>query len=99
MARILSRIRVPEFDAEQTAQAALVSIRAIALIPQAFEMNDEWNEKLRCLKCGKTGMASLCQSDGDDLPAVQTIPDGFKVVDTRFGPVFYCGDCNVEVAP
>jgi hypothetical protein len=62
-------------------------------------MNDEWNEKLRCLRCGKTGMASLSQDEAHEVPAVQAIADGFKVVDSGFGPAFYCGDCDIEVAP
>jgi hypothetical protein len=62
-------------------------------------VNDDWNEELRCLKCGKTGMAALSQRAGDDMPTVQAVPVGFKVVDTGVGPAFYCGDCDVEVAP
>lgn len=61
-------------------------------------MIDEWNEKLRCMKCGKSGMARLAQQD-DDVPVVQAIADGFKVVDTSFGPAFHCKECDVEVAP
>jgi hypothetical protein len=61
-------------------------------------MDNEWNEKLRCPKCRKTGIASLVL-EGDAMIIVQAIPDGFKVVDTRFGPTFHCGDCDVEVAP
>jgi hypothetical protein len=60
-------------------------------------MNDDWNEELRCLKCGKTGMAGLSQ--GDDMPIVQAVPAGFKVVDTGVGPSFHCSDCEREVAP
>ena len=62
-------------------------------------MSDEWNEKLRCPKCGKTGMAGLSQRKDDDPPSVQCVPEGFKVADNRFVPVFYCEDCNVEVMP
>jgi hypothetical protein len=61
-------------------------------------MTDEWNETLRCFKCGKTGIASLSQ-DGDSAPVARVVPDGFKVAGFRFVPVFYCKDCNVEVAP
>jgi hypothetical protein len=60
---------------------------------------EEWNEKLRCPNCGKTGMASLAQGNDDDEPSVQSVPDGFKAVDTRFGPAFYCENCDVEVDP
>jgi hypothetical protein len=62
-------------------------------------MKDEWNETLRCSICGKTGMASLCQDEGADTPTVQRAPDGFKVVDTRYGPNFRCDACDVAVDP
>jgi hypothetical protein len=32
---------------------------------------DDWKEKLRCPKCRKTAMASLCQAEGDDTPTVE----------------------------
>jgi hypothetical protein len=59
---------------------------------------DEWNERLRCPKCGKKGMASLSQSDAD-IPTVHSVSDGFKLVQTRFGPNFQCATCKVEVVP
>jgi hypothetical protein len=60
---------------------------------------DEWNEKLQCPKCGKTGMASLSQGDNDDVPTVQGVPDGFKALTTLYGPDFHCATCNVAVMP
>ena len=60
---------------------------------------DDWNEKLRCPKCGKTGMASLSQSDDADIPTVHIVPDGFKVVAALYGPDFHCETCNVAVVP
>jgi hypothetical protein len=60
---------------------------------------DEWNEKLRCPNCSKTGMASLSQSEGERTPTVQSVPEGFKVVHTRYGPHFHCGTCDVAVDP
>ena len=62
-------------------------------------MIDQWNEQLRCPYCGKQGMASLKQAEGDLTPTVLTIPDGFKVAQTEFGPDFHCGDCNAPAAP
>jgi hypothetical protein len=59
---------------------------------------DDWKEELRCPKCGKTGMASLSQDD-DSIPTVKSIPDGFKVVATQYGPDFQCTMCNVAVVP
>jgi hypothetical protein len=43
-------------------------------------------------------MASLSQR-GDGLPSIQSLPEGFKVLDAEFGPGFYCGSCNVEAVP
>jgi hypothetical protein len=62
-------------------------------------MIDEWNERLQCPNCGKTGMASLSQKEGIDIPTVQSVPDGFKIVATSYGPNFHCGTCNVAVVP
>jgi hypothetical protein len=58
---------------------------------------DDWNEKLRCPRCRKTGMASLSQAAGDDTPTVVFLPDGFTVVKTAYGPDFHCGTCGVAV--
>jgi hypothetical protein len=44
-------------------------------------------------------MASLSQSDDGDMPAVHSVPDGFKVVATLHGPDFHCRACNVAVLP
>ena len=64
-----------------------------------FVMRDEWNETLRCPKCGKIGMASLSQDDGDDMSIIQRVPDGFKAVNTPHGPDFLCATCDVAVKP
>jgi hypothetical protein len=61
-------------------------------------MTDEWNENLRCPKCGKAGVASLAQV-GDSIPTVRSVPDGFKVVADKYGPDFQCTTCNVAVVP
>jgi hypothetical protein len=60
---------------------------------------DEWDEKLRCPSCGKTGTARLSQANGDNMPTVLSIPDGFKVVLTEYGPNFRCGTCDIAVDP
>jgi predicted RNA-binding Zn-ribbon protein involved in translation (DUF1610 family) len=59
-------------------------------------MKDEWNERLRCPKCGKAGTASLSQDNGD-TPSIQLVPAGFKIVDTEHGPDFRCADCDIAV--
>ena len=55
----------------------------------AVEMINDWYEKIRCPKCGKTGMATLSQNSGD-APVIERVPDGFKVVITKAGPDFHC---------
>jgi hypothetical protein len=60
-------------------------------------MMDQWNEKLRCSACRKTGMAAMTQDQEADRPTVQSVPDGFKVVQTKHAPTFYCETCDVEV--
>jgi hypothetical protein len=59
---------------------------------------DDWNEKLRCPKCSRTGIANLSQID-DDMPTVLSITDGFKPVQTEYGPDFRCRACNIAVDP
>jgi hypothetical protein len=60
---------------------------------------DEWDEKLRCPSCGKTGMVSLSQANGDNMPTVLSITDGVKPVQTEYGPDFRCGTCDIAVDP
>jgi hypothetical protein len=64
-----------------------------------MSVTDEWNEKLQCPKCGKTGRASLSQGDDAEIPTVHSVPDGFKVVATLYGIDFHCRACNVAVVP
>ena len=58
---------------------------------------DYWREKLQCPACGKTGVASLSQTDGDAL-IVETVPHGFRVVAKQDFTDFYCISCNVAVS-
>ena len=60
-------------------------------------MIEDWYEKLRCPKCGKTGMATVGQPQGKKTPAAEFVPDGFKVVRTRNGPDFHCETCRIAV--
>ena len=43
----------------------------------AVPFANDWYEKLRYPKCGKTGMATLSQDEGH-MPIVEVVPDGFK---------------------
>jgi hypothetical protein len=62
-------------------------------------MTDQWNEVLRCPQCSNTGMASLSHPEGAEMPTVNGVPDGFKAVQTKYGPNFHCGACNVPAEP
>jgi hypothetical protein len=61
-------------------------------------MKDQWYENLRCPTCGKTGKASLSQ-ENEDAPTVDLVQGGFKIVNTKHGPNFNCGTCDVAVMP
>ena len=62
-------------------------------------MADQWNEQLRCPQCRNAGMASLSQFKDANMPTVDSVPHGFKAVQTEYGPDFHCGTCNIRVAP
>src|ERR1700739_4527592 len=49
-------------------------------------MTDQWTENLRCHACKNTSIVSLSQSDFDQTPTVLSITDGFKVLQTEYGP-------------
>ena len=61
-------------------------------------MDDQWNEKLCCPRCKRTGLVSLSQPEGAYFPVVNILPDGFRVVKTEYGINFECEVCGVEVA-
>jgi hypothetical protein len=62
-------------------------------------MDDYWSETLRCPNCRKTGKVSLTMTDREEIPTVNSIEDGFKVVQTKHGPIFHCGTCDVPARP
>ena len=62
-------------------------------------MKDEWNERLRCPKCGINGMASMCRDEGAETATVEQVPAGFKVVHGPNGPDFHCKSCDVRAHP
>jgi hypothetical protein len=62
-------------------------------------MIDQWNEELRCPQCRQKGTAILSQRDDNDMPTVDRVADGFKAVQTEYGPHFECGTRNVLVDP
>ena len=62
-------------------------------------MTDEWTEILRCPKCRKTGIATLCQEKDAEAPIVLSISRGFKIVSDQYGPKFYCDTCKALLLP
>jgi len=60
-------------------------------------MKDAWNERIRCPTCDKIGVARLSQDNGDDTSTIESVPDGFKAVNTPHGPDFLCATCGVAV--
>jgi hypothetical protein len=62
-------------------------------------MADQWNEPLQCPQCHQTGLVSLSQSRGAEMPIVDRVSDGFKAIHTEYGPNFHCDACDVPVDP
>jgi hypothetical protein len=60
-------------------------------------MTDRWNEELVCPKCWNVGVASLSQVGDTPTATVDGVPDGFKTVQTEYGPNFHCGVCDIPV--
>lgn len=62
-------------------------------------MTDQWTEELHCPQCENMGVASLSQSKEATIPTVDGVPDGFKAVQTEYGPNFHCGACDIPALP
>jgi hypothetical protein len=62
-------------------------------------MSDQWDEELSCPLCKKSGLASLSQFDDAAMPVVGGVSDGFRAVQTEYGPDFYCGTCGIRTLP
>lgn len=63
-------------------------------------VRDRWVENLTCPQCGKTGSAELSTADGQSWAVqVDSIPEGFKVVESGNSSNFYCGVCDRPVEP
>jgi hypothetical protein len=60
---------------------------------------DRWVENLRCPQCGKIGVAELSMTDAQSwIVRPDSIPAGFKVVESENGRNFYCVFCDLPVA-
>jgi hypothetical protein len=62
-------------------------------------MVDQWSEQLHCPQCRNTGTANLSHFKDADTPSVDRVSDGFKAVQTEYGPNFHCGACNIPALP
>lgn len=61
-------------------------------------VRDRWVENLTCLQCGKTGSAELSTADRQSWAVrVDSIPEGFKVIESEISSNFYCGFCDCPV--
>jgi hypothetical protein len=69
------------------------------MLKKVLPMIDQWNEPLECPQCQQTGSTVLSQSREAEMPTVVRITDGFKAVQTEFGPNFHCGACDIPVDP
>jgi hypothetical protein len=59
---------------------------------------DRWVEKLRCPNCGNTGAARLSQADGWHAH-MDSVPEGFKVIQSGNSSNFYCDFCECAAEP
>jgi hypothetical protein len=61
---------------------------------------DSWVENLRCPECGKAGKAELSMADGVSWAVrPDSIPVGFKVIESENSKNFYCATCDSPVEP
>ena len=59
---------------------------------------EHWLENLRCPQCGKTGTAELSMADGHSwIVRPDSIPAGFKIVESENSRNFYCAFCDRPV--
>ena len=61
---------------------------------------DSWVEKLRCPNCRKTGEAQLSAADEYSWEVlVDSVPEGFKVIQSGGVSSIYCSSCDNPVEP
>jgi hypothetical protein len=63
-------------------------------------VRDHWVENLRCPQCGKIGAAELLTADALSWTVqVDSVPKGFKIVQSENGSNFHCAFCDRPVVP
>jgi hypothetical protein len=60
---------------------------------------EHWVENHHCPKYDKTGTAELSQMDDSFDIRVDSLPEGFRVLENKYGVTFYCTSCDVPVVP
>jgi hypothetical protein len=72
--------------------------KGIQMLLNSVIVLDRWVENLRCSNCGKTGAARLSQADGWNAH-VDSVSEGFKVIQSGNSSNFYCDFCDRAVEP
>jgi hypothetical protein len=61
---------------------------------------EHWIENLMCRRCSKDGIAVLSTEDKLSwIVQVESVPEGFRVVQSENGSNFYCSSCDRPVEP
>jgi hypothetical protein len=61
---------------------------------------NSWVENLRCPNSRRTGTAQLSAADEYSWDAkVDSVSEGFKVIELAIGSNFYCSSCDIPVDP
>ena len=79
--------------------APLAYRRCRAPQTRAHMASDHWVEILRCPQCRGTGIAALSEGETALEDRADTVPAGFKVLQSPHGIRFYCIACNVAAEP
>jgi hypothetical protein len=61
---------------------------------------DRWIENLRCPKCRRTGAAQVSVADEYSWDVqVDSVPEGFKIIQSEIIRNFYCASCDIPAEP
>jgi hypothetical protein len=61
---------------------------------------EHWIENLMCRRCSKDGIAVLSTENRSSwIVQVESVPEGFRVVQSDNGSNFYCSSCDRPVEP
>jgi hypothetical protein len=61
---------------------------------------EHWIENLMCRRCEKDGVAVLSTEDKLSwIVQVESVPEGFRVIQSEYGSSFYCSSCDGPIEP